>query len=439
MKFYDREKEIEALNKTLKKAEKSAQFTVLTGRRRVGKTSLLLKAYQDTPTLYFFVARKTESVLCESFTEEISEKLGVPVLGEANSFAKIFEYLMQYSTSKTFTLIIDEFQDFLRVNKSVFSNMQRIWDLYHQKSHINLIVCGSINSMMTKIFKDSKEPLYGRQTEFMKLKPFGTNTIKEILSDCNPNYSNEDLLALYSFTGGVAKYVELLIDNEAFTKEEMINEMIRPDSIFISEGKNILIEEFGRDYATYFSILSCIARGKTTRNEIEQAIGCEISGYLTKLETEYNIIAKKQPLFEKTTTKNVHYSIDDNFFMFWFRFIYRYNYMFEVNGYQHVINLINRDYDVFSGFILERYFRQKFAETGLYTRIGNWWDKKSQNEIDIITMNEIDKTIDFYEVKKKKENIDLNLLRQKSEFFISKSGLDEAYVKNHEGLSMEEM
>ena len=159
--------------------------------------------------------------------------------------------------------------------------------------------------MMTKIFQDRKEPLYNRQTRFMTVRPFTPVVLKEILSEYNPGYAAEDLLALYAFTGGVAKYVQLLMDAGAVTKEKMLDRIVRADSVFLGEGKAILIEEFGKDYGIYFSILSAIARGKTSRSEIENVVGREVGGYLTKLEKEYEVITKKQPLFEKTLTKNV--------------------------------------------------------------------------------------------------------------------------------------
>jgi len=200
------------------------------------------------------------------------------------------------------------------VNKSVFSDMQRIWDLYSPKSHINLIVYGSIYSMMTKIFKDKKEPLYNRQSRFMTVRPFTPTVLKDILSEYNHGYTAEDLLALYAFTGGVAKYVQLLVDAGATTKTSYARpDNKRPTPYFWGRGKAILIEEFGKDYGIYFSILSAIARGKTSRSEIENVVGKEIGGYLTKLEKEYEIISKKQPLFEKSSAKNVRYIIVEQF------------------------------------------------------------------------------------------------------------------------------
>lgn len=439
MIFFDRSEEIASLHEIREIAKNNAQFTVMTGRRRIGKTSLVWKAYEDEPILYFFVARKAESDLCEDYQLEIENKLGIPTIGRAEHFTDIFEFIMKLSIDRPITLFIDEFQEFFRVNKSVYSDMQRIWDIYSNKAHINLIVCGSIYSMMTKIFKDKKEPLYNRQTRFMTVRPFTPSVLKEILTEYNSDHTAEDLLALYSFTGGVAKYVQLLVDAGATTKEKMLNQIVKADSIFLGEGKAILIEEFGKDYGVYFSILSAIARGKTSRSEIESVVGREIGGYLTKLENEYEVIAKKQPLFEKSSTKNVRYTIEDNFFIFWFRFIYKYSYMLEIDNYESMKAIINRDYETFSGLMLERYFRRVLIERQAYTRIGGWWDRKGENEIDIVAENELNNEATFFEVKRKAANIDIEVLKQKTAAFLRATGEFKGYNISYKALSMEDM
>ena len=178
MRFFDRTEEIASLKEIQELSKNNAQFTVITGRRRIGKTHLVWKAYEDQQILYFFVARKAESDLCSDYLLEIETKLGIPTMGKVERFPKIFEYLMKLSIERPITLFIDEFQEFFKVNKSVYSDMQRIWDKYHTMTHINLIVCGSIYSMVTKIFKDKKEPLYNRQTRFMSIKPFTPAVLK---------------------------------------------------------------------------------------------------------------------------------------------------------------------------------------------------------------------------------------------------------------------
>ena len=439
MKFYNREKEIKKLLEIKEQSKKNAQFSVVTGRRRIGKTQLLLKSYENTKFLYFFVAKKSEVILCQDFLQELKEKLNPPILGEVNSFSVLFEYIVQLSYEQNITLIIDEFQEFFTVNPSVYSDMQRIWDLHKDKAKLNLIVSGSVISLMYKIFENYKEPLFGRANHFIKLQAFKTNTLKEILSDYNPSYTPDDLLALYSFTGGVAKYVQLFMDNGWTSKEKMIEGMIDENSIFISEGKNLLIDEFGKEYGTYFSILTAISEGKNTRAEIENLLKKEIGGYLTKMERDFNLIKKQQPIFTKSSTKNVKYQIEDNFIMFWFRFIYKYSSMIEIGAYEQLRKIIERDFSSFSGHMLEKYFRENAQISQAYTSIGNYWDRKGETEIDFIAVNEIEKSIDFAEIKRQKNNISIEKLRQKAAEFLIQNPQFNSYKKGFYAWSLEDM
>jgi AAA+ ATPase superfamily predicted ATPase len=439
MKFYNREKEIKRLNEIHEQSFENAQFTVVTGRRRIGKTQLLLKAYKNEPMLYFFVSRKAEPFLCQDFQQEITDKLGIPMLGEIRDFSKIFQFLMQISLEQHFTLVIDEFQNFLRINPAVFSDMQHFWDVNKNNSKINLLVCGSVYSLMHKIFEDYEAPLFGRATNFIRVKPFKTSVLKEILAENAPNFSPEDLLALYAFTGGVAKYVQLLIDNKAFTKNKMLNYMIRDDSQFIIDGKNMLVEEFGKDYTVYFTILSCIARGENTRGQIENAVGSEVGGYLTRMEHDYGLITKQIPVFAKSETKNVHYAIEDNYLTFWFRFIYKYSHIVEIAQFDILKQIIERDYETFSGKILERYFREKMLETGNFTKMGSFWDRKGENEIDMVAVNDLEKTAIIAEIKRNEKHIRYNVLKEKAtKMFAKTSGLSH-YSIEYQGLSLKDM
>ena len=439
MKFYNREKEIKKLLEINEQSKKNAQFSVVTGRRRIGKTQLLLKSYENTKFLYFFVAKKSEVILCQDFLQELKEKLNLPILGEVNSFSVLFEYIVQLSYEQNITLIIDEFQEFFTVNPSVYSDMQRIWDLHKDKAKLNLIVSGSVISLMYKIFENYKEPLFGRANHFIKIQAFKTNTLKEILSDYSPSYTPDDLLALYSFTGGVAKYVQLFMDNGWTSKEKMIEGMIDENSIFISEGKNLLIDEFGKEYGTYFSILTAISEGKNTRAEIENLLKKEIGGYLTKMERDFNLIKKQQPIFTKSSTKNVKYQIEDNFIMFWFRFIYKYSSMIEIGAYEQLRKIIKRDFSSFSGHMLEKYFRENAKISQAYTSIGNYWDRKGETEIDFIAVNEIEKSIDFAEIKRQKNSISIEKLRQKAAEFLIQNPQFNSYKKDFYAWSLEDM
>ena len=437
MQFFDRIRETESLRQIQQLSLQHAQFTVLTGRRRIGKTSLVFHAYQE-PFLYFFVSKKAESELCEAYQKEMADKLGMPMLGRVTRFADIFEYLMQLSKQRPITLFIDEFQEFLKVNPSVYSDMQKSWDINKAEAHINLIVGGSVQSMIHKIFEDKKEPLYNRQTTMMRLNRFTPSVLKEILSAHYPDYTHDDLLALYSFTGGVAKYVELLMDKGAVTRQQMIEAIVQPDSVFLAEGKNLLIEEFGKDYGVYFSILSAIATGHSQRSQIEDILGKEIGGYLTMLEDTYGIIRKHKPLFA-TTNSNVRYRLDDNFLTFWFRFIFKYNYMLEIDAFEALREIIERDYETFSGKMLERYFKDLLIESKQFTQIDNWWSRNGEDEIDIIAINELTKQASFYEVKRSERELDMPLLEQRKNTFLIATRQLKKYAITTTGLTMNDM
>lgn len=357
-------------------------------------------------------------MLCQDFKEEAERKLDMP-LGYYSSFAELFHQLLFISQSHPFTLVIDEFQDWLRINPSIFSEMQREWDLAKSKSKMNLIISGSIYSLMHRIFEDSKEPLFSRANRIINLRAFDTDVLKEILHDFNPNYTASDLLTLYTLSNGVAWYVNLFMSNGKTTSQKMLNMQTEENSPFINEGKNILIEEFGTDYANYFSILSCIACGEVTRAQIEALTGIkEVGGYLERLKSHYNLIERHVPIFSKPKSKSVRYILSDNFLIFWFRFFYKYQNFIESGALNQLHRIIMRDISTVEGFMLERYFRQKLSESQQYTQIGQFWDRKGGNEIDIVAINEIDGIIDIYEVKKDKFRYDESLLKQKVDYML---------------------
>jgi len=434
MKFYNREKELKNL-KTIEEASKeSAKMTIIVGRRRIGKTTLIKEAYPQK--LYLFVSKKNEALLCEEFIKIVEQQLDVKIFGEMRKFKELFEYLMELSTKRAFTLIIDEFQEFLTINKSLYSDMQNIWDSYKDRSQMNLVLSGSIYSLMKRIFEDRKEPLFGRANNKMELKAFTVVTLKEILEDYSPNYTNDDLLSFYILTGGVAKYVEIFVDAKAFTLEKQLDLIFDDYSLFLEEGKNLLIEEFGKEYTTYFSILSLIASSKTSRSEMESILERNIGGYLEKLELEYSIIKKDKPIFAKEGSRTVKYEIIDNFFNFWFRFIYKYRSAIELENYEYVKNIVKRDYETYSGLFLERYFQEKLRLSYEYSAIGNYWERGNQNEIDIVAINEDEKRMLIGEVKRNPKKIDLHKVEQKALKLTSKYS---KYSVEYKAFSLEDM
>lgn len=381
MKFYNRTQELNILGRTWEQSKQSACFTVMVGRRRIGKTSLLLESVKGTKYLYLFVSRTSEPLLCQQFQKDAAEALGIQIFGTITRFRDLFEQLLIFSTKKHYTLIIDEFQEFANVNSSIFSEIQNLWDQYKGNAKINFIASGSIYSMMMKIFENRKEPLFGRLTSKITLQPFAVSVIKEILNDYNPRYTPEDLLCLYMLTGGVPKYIDLLMEAGATKKSKMLDMVTSPDSPFISEGKDLLVSEFGKEYGTYFSILQLIASGKTIQSEIDSVIGKNTGAYLANLEREYSLTTKNRPMFSRPESRKNRWSLNDNYLRFWFRFIFPNQSLIEMGKYDLLREVIDRGYEQYSGLVLEKYFRSKIAEEERITGIGSYWDNKGENEI----------------------------------------------------------
>ena len=424
MKFYNREKELDWLGHTREIAfGNHSQMTMVTGRRRIGKTKLILKSCEGTPTVYLFIDRSNEAMLCGTCAREASEALGIYISPEITSFTSLFETLMNIGRNKAFNLVIDEFQEFFYINSSVYSRIQDIWDRYKDTTHVNFIASGSVYTLMHRIFMDYKEPLYGRCDNTIKLRPFGTEVLKQIISDHKPDYTNDDLLALYTFTGGIPKYIESFMDNGCTDMESMVDWMMRPNSLFQNEGKALLVQEFGKKYGNYFALLSAIANGDNTQQKLSGLMGdVSINGHLKRLEEDYELIGRKRPLFAKEGTQTVRFEITDLFLRFWFRYFIKYHYLIEIENLERLGEIIKSDYPTYSGLTLEIYFRKKLMESKIFDQIGSWWQAKQDDpcEVDIVAIYAERKRALVAEVKRKRKNFKLEDFKRKVEILRTK-------------------
>jgi AAA+ ATPase superfamily predicted ATPase len=299
-----------------------------------------------------------------------------------------------------------------------------------------MVACGSIYSMMHRICDSEDEPLYGRQDCRLNMLPFRISVLKQILGDHNPKFTSEDLLCLYSLTGGVAKYVAWLMDAKATTKSKMLRWVTQAGSPYLSEGTELIMSEFGKDYTNYLSILQLIASGMTTQSEIDGVMGKNTGAYLDNLEENYSYIHRKQPMFSKPGGRNSRWQLDDCFLRFWFHFIMRNQALVEMERNDLLLEIVEKGYEQYTGLALEQYFRQKWMEEERVTLVGSYWDRKGENEIDMIALNDIDKTAVVAEIKRQRRK------------FIPSALADKVATLNRElskysvtqiGLSMEDM
>ena len=220
---------------------------------------------------------------------------------------------------------------------------------------------------------------------------------------------------LYAITGGVAKYVAQLMDEGCKTMDDMIKCVCRPSSIFLEEGTELLVGEFGRKYQVYYSILQLIASGLTSQSEIDSVIEKNTGRYLDTLEKEYSLVKKLRPIWAKPSSIGVKYFIDDCFLMFWFRFVESNRSIVELGKHDLLESIIRHEYYQYSGFVLEKYFRQLYGEKDKVTEVARWWDNKGINEIDLIALERTERHATVAEVKRNIQKYNKNKLEEKFE------------------------
>ncbi|EGQ9284260.1 AAA family ATPase [Vibrio parahaemolyticus] len=437
-KFYNRQSELSELTRISENIETTfGQLSVLVGKRRVGKTRLLKEAFGDNgnnKTLYFFISRKSEAMLVHEFAELIASELNAKFF-KPESLRDIFEFLLDYSTQTPVTIIVDEFQDIERVNPSLFSDIQNLWDSYKATAKMHLVCCGSMYNMMTKIFKEKDEPLMNRDDRFFHIKPLKPSFIKEIMTDLGL-YNSERMLEWWCLTGGIPKYLEWLSLSTGC--ESIFDYVISGSSPFMKEGTHRLVEDFGSEHQGYFDILNAISRGKTKRSDIQNYVGSGVDVHLERLELNFNVITKMKPISSKESARDSRFEIEDPFLKFWFKFIHSNSSAVEMDNFDYIKSHIERDFKTFSGWQLEGLYKAILAESKMFNKIGGYWNPKGTDEIDIVAINDLEKKVLIAECKRQQSRYDEAGLVAKSQSLISKMKLHN-YEIMYRGFSLDNL
>ncbi|KGK98078.1 hypothetical protein LI82_10075 [Methanococcoides methylutens] len=398
VRFFGRENELDML-KDIYDAPGSS-MVVLYGRRRVGKTELSREFLKDRKGLYFFIETKSEELLLNDLEAGIETITGMRPRLE--SFDDLFPVL--FGIEEKLVIVFDEFQNLAKVNPDLFSKFQKHWDSYHRENDHMFIMIGSYIGMMKKIFEESKEPLFGRATSILNIRPFTFAESYSFLSGMNP-MDFEEAMKTYFILGGVPKYLLLSGQFHQPDAMQMFRKLFVEMKILLEEAKNILILEFGSEHKGYFSILEGIASGKSTPKEISDYTAippATVSKYLHELVHRYEIVRKEEPV-TGGGKRNGRYFLDDNFFTFWFRFIHKYYGVFEIDP-ERAEQLVLKDINTYFGYAFEDVAKEILIscnKQGLlplrFTDIGRWWSKDT--EIDLIAFDRIEHEALFCEVK----------------------------------------
>ncbi len=361
---------------------------------------------------------------------------GIDVPGTIDTVGDILKALMIYSRVEPMTVVIDEFQELRNVDPSIFGDIQMVWDAFREGSHMDLIVSGSAHSMMTAIFEDEKEPLFGRPTTKIRVEPFPLAQMKAILEEHNPEHSHEDELTLYMLTGGVPYYIGVLMDAGAVTSDAMLEAALSNGSVFLSDGKDILVSEFGKDYRTYFSILQLISQGRERRSEIDGILGMQVGAYLARLQDEYSLAKQISPVPGRPKERNSRWVVSDMYLRFYFRFVQPYSDYIEMGRSDLHLRAVRAGLEEYEGRALEDYFRRRIAEESEYTEIGGYWSRDGTVEIDIVVLDDISGKAELIEVKRNPAKLDMGELMAKGKVL---EPLLKKYEVSYRELSMDDV
>ena len=422
--FIGRERELNTLDNLYE--SNKFEFTVIYGRRRVGKTALINQFIGDKRAIYFMGVESNEKQNLENFSKSIMEfASGFETESSFLSFQAALEYVFKLAEKERIILAIDEYPYVARASKSLASTLQLLIDKYKDTSKLMLILCGSSMSYMEDHVLAYKAPLYGRRTAQIKLLPF------DFEETCTyfKNLSDEDKAIIYGVVGGTPQYF-LQMSDKLSIEDNIKNTYLNPMSFLYEEPTNLLKQEV-REPAIYTAIITAIATGSSRMSEISSKVGEDTNVCTNYIKNLINlgIVQKETPYGEKASRKSI-YSIADNMFRFWYRFVLDNNSIIVRGAADLVYKRIEPQISDYMGKVFEEICKQYLWKRLLsgncpieFKSLGRWWgndpQEKAQVEIDI--MGEQDKnTALFAECKWTNEKVDLGVLEtlvKRSELF----------------------
>jgi len=360
---------------------------VLWGRRRVGKSRLLAELSSEMDSVYLMATRETEKAILRNFSEQLGRSLNDQALRSVSfdSFREMLRFIQDRRKGEPFLLILDEFPDLCEANRSIPSILRTEWD-QDNLTDMHIILSGSTVSSMESEVLAVKSPLYGRRVGQHKLQPLGPLEAKGFF----PAMDWERYIMLYSAVGGTPEYL-LRLDPELGFKENVLKNMAAQGSMLLDEPE-LLFKTEVREPRNYFSIMKALSNGRATPNEIATWVGIQrtsVIGYLEILE-RLDLVHRRLPVTETEISRKGRYRIKDNFFRFYFRFMFP-----NLNNLKQGLTAgledsMDRDFNSFMGHSFEMVVEDvlmTMARRGefRFTRIGPWWD--GTDEIDLVALN----------------------------------------------------
>ena len=438
MLFINREQELKMLNK--KWRSKTAELFIIYGKRRVGKTELIKQFIKDKPAVYFLADKRTTGDQLQEFGQVVGTHFKDEILikNGFGNWLEAFSYLKIKTVNKPLVLAIDEYPYLTENDKSTSSLFQKGWDEYLKNTKIFLILSGSSIAMMESETLNQRAPLFGRRTGQILVEPLNFSQSWKFFTKKN----FVDFLNIYTITGGMPAYLKQFVDGGKMPDE--IKEKIFNKTAFLYNEVEFTLKEELREPKNYLAILRAISLGKRKLGEIVNEVGLDkatANKYLSIL-INLRLVEREVPITENKPDKSRKglYKITDNFFVFWFEYIFPYKSYLEMGNYNYVLKKMSESFKNITAQVYERVAIELLTEWQNkifpFERIGRYWD--SNLEIDIVGFNSAEKKIIFGEckfsekpvgtniyedLKKKAEQVDWNKDKRKEYYILfSKSG-----------------
>lgn len=386
MMFYCRENELRDMNRRYDKG--GFECLIVYGRRRVGKTALINEFCKDKPTVFFSALNASDKENLEALSKAIYEKEhpGMDSAPVYQSFEAALEEITRMAEKERLVFVIDEYPYLAKANKSISSRLQHIIDHTWKNGQLYLILCGSSMSFMEYQVLGYESPLYGRRTGQYKIQAL---TYKEMTA-FNPTLTNEQQSLVYGITGGIPHYINKL-DVYEDVDEALKENLFNTSSYLYEEPENLLKQEL-REPAIYNSVITAIAGGASHANEIATKVGVEsaVCAKYLKVLLDLGIIKKETPITEKPGKKTI-YTIGDNFFRFWYRFVPQNTSAISAGRIEQIYEpVIKRHLSAYMGLVFEQMCREYLLRYAndlpiLLSDVGQWWgtDSKAKKEVQI--------------------------------------------------------
>ncbi len=399
--FIGRARELEVLERAW--ASQKTEFLPVYGRRRVGKSELLLHFLDGKSGLYFLGKKATPQLQIEEFMEIAAAALDQPLLAEAavSDWRKALDLVLKYTPrARKFVLVMDEFQWTAKASPELPSLLQGICDANARGDNdLMLILCGSYMGFMEREVLGEKSPLYGRRTGQILLQPFSYREA----AGFHPRLSTSDQAMLHFLCGGIPFYLRFFDQKKAVgmnIRDNFLNEF----AALYREADFLLREEL-KELNKYHAILTALATGSKSSGELASQTGIPERSLYYYLEHLIGLryVSKRYPLTDEGPLRATRFEIGDALFRFWFRFVYPnmsfISQMGAERAYQelikpHLTSYWGRCFETLCRDALPALYEAEGISAGF--EIGEYWDKKVQ--IDVVGLR-ADNSTDLCECK----------------------------------------